>query len=159
MNTALRRPIESRLEVAVISALAAIAGSSVGAITTFATTWLVQTSQLHSQRLGADMAKRERLYADFITEAAKRMTDAMSHEAETPEVLVLLAASIGQMRLFSSPEVVTAAEHVARAIVDSYIAPNRNLKELRDAFMEKGRLDLLGQFSDACRKELGGMTA
>jgi hypothetical protein len=147
------------MEVAVISAMAAIAGSSVGAITTFATTWLVQTSQLQSQRLGADLAKRERLYADFIAEAAKRMTDAMSHEAETPDVLVLLAASIGQMRLFSSSEVITAAEQVAHAIVDSHIAPNRNLKELREAFMDKTRLDPLGQFADACRNELGGMTA
>jgi len=151
-------PIEDRVEVAVISAMAAIAGSSVGAITTFATTWLVQTSQVKSQRLGSEMAKREKLYADFIAEAAKRMTDAMSHQAETPDVLVLLAASIGQMRLFSSSEVITAAEQVARAIVDSYIAPNRNLKELHDAFMDKTRLDPLGQFAAECRKELGGIT-
>jgi hypothetical protein len=146
------------VDVAVISAMAVIAGSSVGAITTFATTWLVQSSQLHSQRLGAELAKRERLYADFIAEAAKRMTDAMSHEAETPDVLVLLAASIGQMRLFSSSEVLTAAEGVAHAIVDSYIAPNRNLKELRDAFMDKTRYDPLSQFALACRKELAGVT-
>ncbi len=145
------------MEVAVISAMAAIAGSSVGALASFATTWLVQTSQLQSQRLGSELAKRERLYAEFIGEAAKRMTDAMSHEAETPEVLVVLAASIGQMRLFSSSEVVTAAEQVARSIVDSYIAPNRNLKELRDAFMDNNRLDPLGQFAAACRKELSGM--
>jgi hypothetical protein len=138
--------------------MAAIAGSSVGALATFATTWLVQSSQLQSQRLGSELAKRERLYADFIAEAAKRMTDAMSHEVETPEVLVVLAASIGQMRLFSSSEVVTAAEQVARSIVDSYIAPNRNLKELRDAFMDNDRLDPLGQFAAACRKELSGIT-
>ncbi len=87
------------------------------------------------------------------------MTDAMSHEVETPDVLVVLAASIGQMRLFSSSEVITAAEVVARAIVDSYIAPNRNLKELRESFMDESRLDPLGQFADARRKELGGMTA
>jgi hypothetical protein len=139
--------------------MAAIVGSSVGALATFATTWLVQNSQLQSQRLGSELAKRERLYADFIAEAAKRMTDAMSHEVETPDVLVVLAASIGQMRLFSSSEVITAAEVVARAIVDSYIAPNRNLKELRESFMDESRLDPLGQFADARRKELGGMTA
>ncbi len=121
---------------------------------TFATTWLVQTSQLQSQRRGADLAKREKLYAEFIAEAAKRMTDAMSHEVETPDVLVILAATIGQMRLFSSPEVVIAAEQVAHSIVDSYIAPNRNLKELREAFMDKNRLDPLGHFAEVCRKEL-----
>ncbi len=134
--------------------MAAIAGSSVGALSTFATTWLVQTSQLQSQRRGADLAKREKLYAEFIAEAAKRMTDAMSHEVETPDVLVILAATIGQMRLFSSPEVVIAAEQVAHSIVDSYIAPNRNLKELREAFLDKSRLDPLGQFAEVCRKEL-----
>jgi hypothetical protein len=145
------------VNVAVISAMAAIAGSSVGAIATFATTWLVQNNQLQSARQGAQLAKRETLYSDFIAEAAKRLTDSMSQQVETPEVLVILAAFIGQMRLFSSPEVVTAAEQVGRAIVDSYIAPNQSLKELRDAFMDKGRLDPLGQFAAACRKELGGM--
>jgi hypothetical protein len=147
------------VDVALISAMAALAGSSVGAITTFATTWLVQSNQMQSQRRVAELGKRERLYADFIGEAAKRLTDALSHEVETPDVLVVLVASIGQMRLFSSPEVVTAAEQVARTIVDSYIAPNRSLKELRGAFMDKGTLDPIGQFADVCRKELGGVSA
>jgi len=146
------------VDVAVITAMAAIAGSSVGAMATFATTWLVQNTQQQSQRRSSDLAKRERLYADFISEAAKRMSDAMSHEVETPEVLVLLVASVGQMRLFSSPEVVTAAEQVARMIVDAYIAPNRSLKELREAVMDTNRLDTLGRFADVCRKELSGLS-
>jgi hypothetical protein len=146
------------VDVAVISAMAAIAGSSVGAITTFATTWLVQNSQLLSARRGAQLAKREALYADFIAEAAKRLTDSLSHQAETPEVLVILAAFIGQMRLFSGPEVVAAAEVVGCAIVDSYIAPNQSLKDLRDAFVDKTRLDPLGNFAAVCRKELSGLS-
>jgi hypothetical protein len=152
------RRLETRVDVAVITAMAAIAGSSVGAMATFATTWLVQNTQQQSQRRSSDLAKRERLYADFISEAAKRMSDAMSHEVETPEVLVLLVASVGQMRLFSSPEVVTAAEQVARMIVDAYIATNRSLKELREAVMDTNRLDTLGRFADVCRKELSGLS-
>ena len=147
------------MDVAIISAMSALVGSSIGALSSFSTTWLVQTSQLRSQHRGTERSKRERLYADFIAEAAKRMTDALSHQAETPEVLVLLVASIGQMRLFSSTEVIAAAEQVARLIVDSYVAPNRSLKELRDAVRDGAKLDLLAQFADACRKELGGMTA
>ncbi len=142
------------MDVAVISAMAAIAGSSVGAIATFATTWLVQNNQTQSLRRGAVLAKREKLYTDFIAEAAKRLTDSLSHQDESPEVLVVLVAFIGEMRLLSSPEVVTAAEQVARAIVDSYIAPNRSLKELRDAFMDTNRLDPVGQFAAVCRKDL-----
>jgi hypothetical protein len=151
-------PIETFVDVAVITAMAAIAGSSVGAVTTFATTWLVQNNQMQSQRRGAELAKREKLYADFIAEAAKRFTDSLSHQSETPEFLVILLAFIGQMRLFSSPEVVAAAEQLARAIVDSYIAPNRGLKELRDAFLDKSRIDPLGQFAVVSRKELASMS-
>jgi hypothetical protein len=131
----------------------------IGALSSFATTWLVQNSQIRSQHRGIEHSKRETLYAAFIAEAAKRMTDAMSHQAETPDVLVLLVASIGQMRLFSSSDVVTAAEQVARAVVESYIAPNRSLKELRDAVMDGEKLDAIAQFSDACRKELGSLAA
>jgi hypothetical protein len=147
------------MDVAVISAMSALVGSSIGALSSFSTTWLVQTSQIRSQHRGTERTKRERLYADFIAEAAKRMTDALSHQAETPEVLVLLVASIGQMRLFSSTEVIAAAEQVAQMIVDSYVAPNRSLKQLRDAVMGGEKLDALAHFAEACRKELGGMTA
>jgi hypothetical protein len=145
------------MDLAIISALSALAGSSIGAMSSFSTTWLVQTSQMRSLHRGTERTKRETLYAEFIAEAAKRMTDAMSHQAETPDVLVLMAASIGQMRLFSSPDVVAAAEQVARVVVESYIAPNRSLKELHDAVMDGEKLDVLAQFADACRKELGSL--
>jgi hypothetical protein len=147
------------MNLAIISALSALAGSTIGALSSFATTWLVQTSQIRSQHRGTEHTKRETLYADFIAEAAKRMTDAMSHQAETPDVLILMAATIGQMRLFSSTEVVAAAEKVARVVVDTYIAPNRSLKELHDAVMDGEKLDAIAQFADACRKELSNLGA
>jgi hypothetical protein len=145
------------MDLAIISALSALAGSSIGALSSFSTTWLVQNSQLRSQHRGTERSKRETLYAAFIAEAAKRMTDAMSHQAETPDVLVLLVASIGQMRLFSSTEVVAAAEEVARVVVESYIAPNRSLKELHDAVKDGETLHPLAQFAAACRNELGNV--
>jgi len=147
------------MNLAIISALSALAGSTIGALSSFTTTWLVQTSQIRSLQRGTEHTKRETLYGDFIAEAAKRMTDAMSHQAETPDVLMLMVASIGQMRLFSSADVVAAAEQVARVVVESYIAPNRSLKELHDAVMDGEKLDPIAQFADACRKELGNLAA
>jgi hypothetical protein len=147
------------MDLAVISALSALAGSSIGALSSFSTTWLVQTSQIRSQHRGTERAKRETLYGEFITEAAKRMTDALSHQAQTPDVLVLMVASIGQMRLFSSSEVIVAAEQVARVVVESYIAPNRSLQQLHDAVMDGERLDPLAKFAEACRRELSGLNA
>lgn len=123
----------------------------------FGTTWLVQSNQLRYQQRAAEMTKREALYAEFIREAAKRLTDAMSHEAETPEVLVLLVASIGQMRLFSSEKVIAAAEQIARLIIDTYVAPNRSMKELHDTLMNRSKLDPMAHFGEACREELRAM--
>jgi len=57
------------------------------------------------------------------------------HQAETPDVLVLMVASIGQMRSFSSSDVVAAGEQAARVVTESSIAPNRSLKELHDALI------------------------
>jgi hypothetical protein len=62
------------------------------------------------------------------------------------------------MRVLSSPKVVESGEQVARAIVDVYLAPNVTVTELRD-LMDKGRLDPLRVFSDACRAEFVGRFA
>ncbi len=145
------------MDTAIISAVSALAGSSIGAMASFGTTWLVQSNQLRYQQRAAEVTKREALYAEFISEAAKRLTDAMSHEAETPDVLVLLAASIGQMRLFSSKEVIEAAEQIAHLIVDTYVAPNRSMKQLHESVMDRSRLDPLAHFGEACREELRTM--
>ena len=73
----------------------------------------------------------------------------------------LVGSSIGAMSSFSTTwlEVIAAAEQVVRVVVNSYIAPNRSLKELRDAVLDGEKLDPLAHFADACRQELGGMTA
>ncbi len=145
------------MDAAILSAVSALAGSGIGAFASFGTTWLVQTNQMRYQQRAAEVTKREALYAAFIGEAAKRMTDALSHQAETPEVLVLLVASIGQMRLFSSKEVIAAAEQIARLIIDTYMAPNRSMQELHDTVMDDNRLDPLAHFGEACRAELRAM--
>ena len=46
------------MDVAVISAMSALVGSSIGALSSFSTTWLVQTSQIRSQHRGTERTKR-----------------------------------------------------------------------------------------------------
>jgi hypothetical protein len=142
------------MNAAILSATSALAGSAIGALTSFATTWLAQTSQLRFQRQEQEVAKREALYAEFIVEASKRLADAVSHEAESPDVIVMLYASVGRMRLMSQREVVEAAENVARMVMDAYAAPNRSFQQLREVGMDDKSLDPLAKFGEACRAEL-----
>ena len=56
------------MDNAYVSALAALAGSAIGAIASFATTWLTQHGQARAQRVAQAIARREHLYSEFIDE-------------------------------------------------------------------------------------------
>ena len=67
--------------------------------------------------------------------------------------MVGLYAMVGRMRLVSPRTVVAAAENVIEHIIETYLAPNRTLHELR-IYMQEGRMDFLVEFSEACRADL-----
>jgi len=71
------------MDVAFISALAALAGSVVGGLTSGITTWLSQRAQAKAGQLAHDMSRREELYKDFIVAASKTYGGAIvSNEAK-----------------------------------------------------------------------------
>lgn len=63
------------MDIAYMSALAALAGSVVGGLTTGLTTglsaWLNQRGQARATRFAHDFAQRQDLYRDFILAASK----------------------------------------------------------------------------------------
>ncbi len=61
------------MDVAIISAMAAIAGSSVGALATFTTTWLVQNNHEQTQRRGLEIPRSCTVSAEQIIHRATRM--------------------------------------------------------------------------------------
>src|ERR1700730_19045582 len=119
------------MDAAYISALFGLAGAIVGGLASFSTTWITQTAQLRERRREAERNRREQLFDSFITEATRLYGDALSHEKDDVVDLVLLYAIVGRMRLTASNAVVEAAERVLDVIVETYLAPNRTLHELR----------------------------
>src|SRR5262245_50580146 len=71
--TPLRAP---PMDQAYFSALAALAGSAIGGMTSLATSWLSQRAQFREQELGHDLSRREDLYRDFNEAASRLYTDA-----------------------------------------------------------------------------------
>ena len=57
------------------------------------------------------------------------------------------------MRILSSPQVVESADNVVRVIVDTSLAPNRTLRDVRESLSDHA-MDVLLQFSNSCREEL-----
>ncbi|HEV2714979.1 MAG TPA: hypothetical protein VGU64_06905 [Terriglobales bacterium] len=133
--------------------MAAVLGSVAGASAAIATTWISQRSQTRRELAKSEMRKRETLYGEFITEAARLLSDAFDHTLDEPETLVKLYAVLGRIRLISSEAVFNAAEECSNRILDVYAMPNRTVDELIVA-IRSDEMAFLRKFSDACRVEL-----
>ncbi len=137
---------------AYLPALAALAGSAVGGLTSFASAWLTQHHQSRANRLSRDKTRRQKVYKQFIDEASKLYAEALVHDLEM-SALVSVYALVSRMRVLSSPAVVKKAESVVHMIVETYCAPNKTFPELRD-LMSSHAIDPLRAFSEECRAEL-----
>lgn len=143
------------MDVAYISALSALAGSVVGGFTSTVTTWLTQRAQTRAGQLAHEITRREDLYRDFIIAASKAYGEALvSSEPQLPE-LVALYAMISRMRVLSRPRTVACADKIILTIIDTYFAPNRSVRELRDLIKAGAGIDPLKEFGEAAREEVG----
>jgi hypothetical protein len=135
-----------------ITAVAAACGSLVGAAATIVTTCITQRTQRAQAEREEKLRNREALYGEFITEASRLTVEALGHSLERPDTFVKLYGITGRIRLMATGPVLDAAEACIRQIIDLYAKPNMTVEQIRLAF-ERDRLDPIGDFSVACRKE------
>jgi hypothetical protein len=138
---------------AAFSAATALAGSLVGGVMSMLSTLLAQHAQVRAQRLTEQKSKLEQLYSDFIDEASRLYTNALTHDSPQIADFVGIYAKISKMRFMSSPEVIACAEGIIGTIIKTYSEPNRDLTQLRAA-TGQDIVDPLRSFSDICRREL-----
>ena len=141
------------MDTAYLSALAALAGSTIGGMTSLAASWLTQHVQFRAQQLTTDIAKREDLYKDFIEEASRLYADAYEHDMADTSKLVRLYALVSRMRILSSPSIIEHADRVVRVIIETYLAPNKTFRDVPE-ILNNDTMDPLRDFSNACREEL-----
>jgi hypothetical protein len=144
------------MDSATVTALAALSGAVIGGVTSFGTSWLSQETQAKVQARSHKLSQREELYKHFIEKASAAYADSLAHQAANfGEItqLVDLYALVSMMRVISSIPIVDSASHVVRLIADSYISPNKTLRELHQ-MMDSDSIDALRAFSEACRAEL-----
>ena len=142
------------MDAGYISAMAALAGSAIGALTSLTTSWLTQHAQARATLRVQDRARREALYGEFIGEASRLFVDAFEHELGDPAKLLQLYAIVSTIRLFGRPRTIEAAERVMTRIGAAYFAPTKELRLFAD-ITRAGELDPLYDISTACREKLG----
>jgi hypothetical protein len=111
------------MEASVISALAALAGATIGGLTSVLASWLVQRTQARAQWLAQDTLRRQELYKEFIEEASQCHVYALQHDNAEIPALVSLYSKIARMRVLSSSEVVISAEQIGLKIIDTHFGP------------------------------------
>jgi hypothetical protein len=144
------------MDTAYLSALAALAGTAVGGLTSFFSSWLGQSAQFKAQLFLQEKGRRQELYRDFVEEASRLCIHALTNDQPDLSKAIALYALVSRMRILSSPKVVEEADKVARLIVDYYAQPNKTFSELREMAHEHS-LDPLRDFSEFCREELQGL--
>lgn len=107
---------------AYISALAALAGTTIGGLTSFTTSWFTQRTQLRHAHRDAERVELKKLYQDFITEASRLSVEAQ--RAKTDDIndisgLAALHAMVGYMRLVSDQAVIDAATRIEENIIET----------------------------------------
>src|ERR1700731_2362015 len=117
------------MNLAYLTALAALAGSAVGGLTSLASAWLTQHRQDRARQFSQTKARRQKLYKQFIDEASKLYADALVHDNMEVSVLVSSYALISQMHVLSTSAVVEKAEAVVHMIVQTYCSPNKTVPE------------------------------
>jgi hypothetical protein len=146
------------MDASIISALAALTGTTVGGLTSVTANWLNNRLQIRAGWLRHEKNRRQILYRDFIEDATKCYIQALQHDEPDVPDLVNLYAKLGRMRVLSSKPVVNSAESIARKILDTYLEPDKTFVELRD-MANNGTIDVLSEFSATCREELEDMEA
>jgi hypothetical protein len=143
------------MDPAYYSAVAALAGSTIGGLTSLTASWLTQHVQFRAQERASDRSRREALYEGFIEEASKLYVDAYQHSEVDASKLVNLYALISKMHVLSSPRIVESADKVARVIIQTYLGPNKTLRNAVE-ILDDETMNPLHAFSIACREELRG---
>ena len=141
------------MDPAIITALAAVSGSIVGGLASFATTYFTQRNQAHRDFLSRDVAHREELYSEFIKEATNLYIDSLDRSLEKPASLIGMYSLVGRIRLMAGDKVLLAAEKVTETIVDSYNSPPIKFEDVYKVWHER-HADPLQEFTEACREEL-----
>src|SRR5215510_9932228 len=113
------------MNIALLPAFAALAGSAIGGLTSFASAWLTQHHQDRVKRLSGEKTRRQKLYKQFIHEASKLYADALVHDQAEVSALVSVYALISRKRVVSSSAVIEKAEAVVHLITDTYFTPNK----------------------------------
>jgi HAMP domain-containing protein len=144
------------IDPTLLNPVSALFGALVGGTASLAAAIYTQRRQDRLHRVAGEVAKRETVYADFVMTASNLLLNAYTKdEIELNGDEQRLIGLINRMMLFAPPDVVGAAEAAVRGIVEIFLKPGIELRQLaKNALSNKLDPDPLMTFSSICRVDL-----
>jgi len=142
----------SGLDSTIVTGAAAVTGTLLGGLASFASTYFTARRQGHDERVLRDLERREELYAKFNELGSNLLLDAIEHPLDDARKLIGIASLAGRIRLTGSAEVLEAAEAVIDHLIETYQRPPMDLQ----AAVRAGPHEImtpLTAFTQACRAE------
>ena len=144
------------IDPTLLSPVSALLGALIGGGASIVAAIYTQRTQNRLQRVASEVAKREAIYADFVTSASNLILNAYTHDditldGEQQRIIGL----INRMRLYAATDVIKGAEEVLKAIVEISLKPSVEHRRLAQHALSKSLdPDPLLTFSVICRKDL-----
>jgi len=142
------------MDAALLSTLAALAGSVVGGLTSGFTNWLSHRAQTKASLLAHALSRREELFKDFMIAASKAYGEALMSNTPQLQELVELYGMISRMRALCWPHTVACADKVMAETIAAYSVPNRTVPQIYELLKSGTGIDPLKDFAEAARAEL-----
>ncbi|HEY1502757.1 MAG TPA: hypothetical protein VGF92_00590 [Stellaceae bacterium] len=142
------------MDIAYVSAFAALGGSIVGGLITGTATWLAQRTQIQAGERARQISHREDLFRDFIDVASKAYGEAVTSDQPQLQDLIGMYGMINRMQILCLPETVIGAQHVLQTTIETYYEPNKTLQDILALLKASDGKDPLNEFADAARLEL-----
>ncbi len=144
------------IDPALLNPVSALFGALVGGTASLLAAIYTQHRQDRLQRVAGEITRRETVYADFVMAASNLLLNAYTcDEIALGGDEQRLIGLINRMRLFAPSEVIRAAEEVVRAIVEIFLKPSVELRQLAEEALSRSLdPDPLMTFSSICRTDL-----
>ena len=118
------------MDSSIIAAISAILGTTVGGLSTFATTLLNQRYAMRRDLLAKDVANREQLYSEFLKEVGNLYFDSVNRtlqDTSQQASLIRMYSLVGRIRMISSEAVLTSDRESCRGHRRVLQAPSNDL--------------------------------
>jgi len=135
------------IQVAILTSSSAILGSIVGGLVSYLTTRYLKTAEWRQDRVQREIAKREDLYSEYITECGNLLLSAIDKKTDQAVAFSRIVSINGKIRLLATQTVIEAADKLMILVFDQHTDDKKKDTKNKESLLR-------GQFSKVAREEL-----